>query len=160
MALLRSPEPRTLRTLNRVLAGWFDGDATVTEDLNATLELLELEDESVSPAPWDTARLGAAARHLLRLHAPRRRFGGPELGLIDFRGEPFEPLFARVRVLDALAGIPADADAVLWVTGLKETLLAGARRRHPRAVAEYLAAQSLIEDIAAGSGRDAKLVFL
>ena len=161
MALLRSPEPRTLRTLNRVLAGWFDGDPAVTENLNAALELLELEDETASPAPWDTDRLGEAARHLLRLHSPKRRFGAPGLGLVDFRGEPFDPLFARIRVLDALASVPRDSEPVVWVTGLREAFVPNTRRRHPRAVAEYLAAQALIEDIVGGADdRDVKIVFL
>lgn len=161
MALLRSPEPRTLRTLNRVLAGWFGGDPGVTENLNATLEMLEFEDEAASPAPWDASRLGDAARHLLRAHAPKRRIGSPELGLADFRGEPFDPLFARIRVLDALAAVPREAEPVVWVTGLREAFVPNTRRRHPRAVAEYLAAQALIEDIVRnGDDRDVKIVFL
>ena len=94
--ITRCPEPRTLRTLNRVLAGWLGSDPATADDLNAALALMEIEDAPVAPAPWDTQRLGDAARHLLKLHAPTRRFGGAELGLVDFRGEPFDPLFARV----------------------------------------------------------------
>lgn len=162
MSLTRSHEPRTLRTLNRVLAGWLGSDPATADDLNAALTLLETEDDAASP-PWETRRLGDAARHLLRLHAPTRRFGHAELGLVDFRGEAFDPLFARIRVLDALGTIRPEAEPLLWVTGLREAFVPNARRRTTRAVAEYLAAQALIEDIVLRSGshgRTVKLVFL
>ncbi len=159
----RSHEPRTLRTLNRVLAAWLGSDPATADNLNAALALLESEDDPSAASPWDSGRLGDAARHLLRLHAPPRRIGGTELGLVDFRGEPFDPLFARIRVLDALAAMPAAAEPLLWVTGLREAFVPNTRKRSPRAVAEYLAAQALIEDIALRNnlrGRAVKLVFL
>lgn len=162
--ITRSPEPRTLRTLNRVLAGWLGSDPATADDLNAALALLETEDETTAPpVPWDSRRLGTAARHLLRLHAPARRIGHAELGLVDFRGEAFDPLFARIRVMDALGAIGPEAEPLLWVTGLREAFVPNTRKRTPRAVAEYLAAQALIEDIALRSGshgRTVKLVFL
>lgn len=157
----RCHEPRTLRTLNRVLSAWLGSDPATADDLNAALALMESEDEPAPP--WDTERLGEAARRLLRLHAPARRIGGAELGLVDFRGEPFDPLFARIRVLDALSGIAPASEPLLWVTGLREIFVPNTRRRTPRAVAEYLAAQALIEDIAlraTDDGRPVKLVFL
>ena len=159
----RSHEPRTLRTLNRVLAAWLGSDPATADNLNAALSLLETEDDPGSAIPWDTTRLSNAARHLLRLHAPPRRIGGAELGLVDFRGEPFDPLFARIRVLEALGSMPAAAEPLLWVTGLREAFVPNTRKRTPRAVAEYLAAQALIEDIAlrgSSRGRPVKLVFL
>lgn len=161
--ITRSHEPRTLRTLNRVLAGWLGSDPTTANDLNAALTLLETEDDPTGTPPWATQRLGDAARHLLRLHAPARRFGHAELGLVDFRGEAFDPLFARIRVLDALGTIPPEAEPLLWVTGLREAFVPNTRRRTPRAVASYLAAQALIEDIVlreGSHGRTVKLVFL
>ena len=160
--LTRSHEPRTLRTLNRVLAGWLGSDPGTADDLNAALSLLEMEDDAAGP-PWETRRLVEAARHLLRLHSPVRRIGHTELGVVDFRGEPFEPLFARIRVMDALASIGPQAEPLLWVTGLREAFVPNSRKRSPRAVAEYLAAQALIEDIVVKSGshgRPVKLVFL
>ena len=158
----RSSEPRTLRTLNRVLAGWLGSDPATADDLNAALALLESEDDAAGP-PWETRRLDSAARHLLRLHAPARRIGHAELGLVDFRGEAFDPLFARIRVMDALSSIGPEAEPLLWVTGLREAFVPNTRKRTPRAVAEYLAAQALVEDIALRSGshgRTVKLVFL
>jgi len=165
--VVRHSEPRTLRTLNRVLAAWLGGDPHTADDLNAALTVLEQDDEEGAPAllPWDSTRLEEAAKHLVRLHAPsaNRRIGGVELGLIDFRGEPFDPLFARIRVIEALAGIRPGSEPLLWVTGLREQFLSPPRRRTPRTLAAYLAAQALIEDLAlrhGAQGRPVKLVFL
>lgn len=164
MTLVRHPEPRTLRTLNRVLASWLGGDPETADNLHAALLALEHDDDPAAP-PWDSDRLEDAAKHLLRLHtaADRRRIGRHELGLVDFRTEAFDPLFARIRVLDALNRLPRDAEPLLWIAGLRERLLPASRKRTPRTVAAYIAALTLIEDIAArhGShGRSVKLVFL
>ena len=165
MAVVRQSEPRALRTLNRVLAAWLGGDAATADDLNAALSLLEEDAVGGGETPWETARLEEAARHLVRLHAPsaNRRINAPELGLVDFRGEAFDPLFARIRVLDALSRIRPESEPLLWVTGLREHFLGATRRRSPRAVAEYLGAQAMIEDLAyrqGAYGRPVKLVFL
>ena len=166
MSLVRHPEPRTLRTLNRVFSAWLGGDPRTADDLHAALLALEHDDEDTPASrPWDTSRLEDAARHLLCLHTAgqNRRIGRPELGLIDFRGEPFDPLFARVRVLDALATVRPESEPLLWVTGLREQFLNTPRKRTPRTVAAYLAAQALIEDLAyrhGAHGRPVKLVFL
>lgn len=163
--IVRHSEPRTLRTLNRVLASWLGGDPRTADDLDAALAVLAHEDDDHAARPWDSQRLEEAAKHLLHLHAPAagRRIGAAELGLVDFRNEPFDPLFARIRVLDALAGIRPESEPILWVTGLRDRFLNPPRRRSPRSVAAYLAAQALIEDLAlrhGAQGRPVKLVFL
>ena len=63
----------------------------------------------------------------------------------------------------AYLGVKLFINPLLWVTGLREHFLHTSRKRSPRAVAAYLAAQALIEDIAlrhGAHGRPVKLAFI
>lgn len=139
--------PARLRTLNAMLASLVGTEPTLRRDVDAVVRVFESSE--FSAAGLDAPGLALAAGHLLRLLAPDAAL--PAIAVLDHRGEPFEPLWASERIDTALAQVGDAQDVLLWVVGLQEQYLAGAKARSARARSEYDEAVQCVNAYAARS---------
>jgi hypothetical protein len=98
--------------------------------------------------------LAEAASHLLRLLAPDTVL--PAIAVLDHRDDPFEPLWAPDRIEAALAQVGDAPDVLLWVVGLQDQYLTGAKARSARSRQAYDEAVECVNAYAArvqGRGR-------
>jgi hypothetical protein len=144
--------PARLRTLNAMLASLVGTEATLRRDVDAVVRVFE--SDGYAAAGLDAEGLADAAAHLLRLLAPDAEL--PAIAVLDHRDEPFEPLWAPERIEAALARVGDAQDVLLWVVGLQDQFLVGAKARSAKSRQSYDEAVASVNAYAArvtGRGR-------
>ena len=122
-----------LRTLNSMLARLVGTDSLLRRDVDAVVRLYEADEQS--SRGLDTKGLAEAASHLLHLLSPDQAV--PAIAVLDHREEPFEPLWAPQRLENALSDVGDAQDILLWVVGLQDQFLSGAKARSAKCRRAY-----------------------
>ena len=122
-----------LRTLNAMLARLVGTDSLLRRDVDAVVRLYEADEQS--SRGLDTRGLAEAAKHLLHLLSPDQPV--PAIAVLDHREEPYEPLWAAQKLQIALDQVGEAQDILLWVVGLQDQYLAGAKGRSAKCRRAY-----------------------
>lgn len=129
-------------TLNNLLGLLAGSDLATTRELRRSIRFASLRlAEGAS-----LASLNQCARELIKLH-----WSGRPAALLhcNLEGQDVEPLWLRSRVLACLQSIPATKDAVLLVSGMRESIAEKGSRWTRRRENEYSSKRAYLEDLCA-----------
>ena len=148
-AAVRAARLRTFHALLATLAGT---TPELRRDIDAVLRVVE--SEILPSRGLDSEGLVSAARQIVSLIMPAGRT--PDIAVLDYRDQPFDPLWAGGAVERALAPVDGSSDVLLWVVGLQDQFLGGQRARSARYQGAYDAAVDTLNGLTArmsGRGR-------
>jgi len=137
--------PTRLRTLNAMLASLAGSGPQLRRDVDAVVRMFESDELSASGL--DAHELAQAATQMLRLLATEHSL--PSITVLDYRTDPFDPLWAADRMQSALASVADASDVLLWVVGLQDQFLHGQRSRSLKSRTAYDEAVEAINALAA-----------
>lgn len=125
--------PTRLRTLNAMLASLAGSGPQLRRDVDAVVRMFESDEQSASGL--DAAGLAQAATQMLRLLTAEASL--PTITVLDYREEPYDPLWAAERLQSALAKAGEVSHVLLWVVGLQDQFLSGQRARSVKSRSAY-----------------------
>ncbi len=145
MTAASPPRPTRLRTLNAMLASLAGSGPQLRRDVDAVVRMFESDEQSASGL--DAQGLARAATQMLSLLTTEQSL--PTITVLDYRSDPFDPLWAAERLQSALANAGDASDILLWVVGLQDQFLYGQRFRSSKSRLAYDEAVEAINALAA-----------